>query len=274
MDGLTVRMNSSCRLPCKTLTQIVPAGTKQGMEKKQAMAILGVCAHTSRQDVTAAFRRLAKQHHPDHFARDVNAMCQAEKQMKTINQAYHLLTSLLPPAPKKSARPCDGPAKSAPRFFTDMVDRLKKGLWKDKGTARASGSGRSARTRTGSPMSGSPMSGSSRTGSAMSGSGMPGSGRTHGRCCAKKNRSAGPGNGFEQVLRPLFSGMVSHAAPVGNSGSRQRPGNLVRSPYEGYARYMDLQKRIQAQTRFQDQHNCSRVEKISRISPVGRIKSD
>ncbi|MCA1792535.1 MAG: J domain-containing protein, partial [Desulfobacteraceae bacterium] len=247
-------------------------------------AILGLCAHASRQDVKAAFRRLAKQHHPDHFARDANAMRQAEKKMKAINQAYHLLTSLLPPAAKKPAHPCDRPAESAPRFFTDIVNRLKKGLFKGKGTARASASGGSAWTRTGSSMSGSSRtgsttsgsttSGSTTSGSRTSGSGMSGSGRTHVRCSAKKNRPAGPGKGFEQVFRPLFSGAVSHAAPVGKPGSRQRSRNLVRPPYEGFARYMELQKRIKVQTRFQDQHNCSRVEKISRIRPVGRLQRD
>jgi curved DNA-binding protein CbpA len=49
------------------------------MDNKQAMAILGLSHGASFQDAKAAFRRLAKQHHPDHFARDAVAVVQAEK---------------------------------------------------------------------------------------------------------------------------------------------------------------------------------------------------
>ncbi len=293
------------------------------MDKKQAMAILQLSGRATRQDAKAAFRRLAKLHHPDHFAQDACAVIQAEKQMKAINQAYHLLISLLPRGVEKASPVRDMPEKKRSPGFADMVNRMKKTFWKKTGPVRpgrrtGAFAGTAAASRAGAGRAAGPAQ--TKTGSGPSGCsrphGGPESSRPHAGGSAETSRPAGPGTGFEQVFKPLFSGTGFRAAPEQGAGQgigpkyRQRQGadtasgqkagtragtgcthgtgiGSVRgsgtgrqsagqghSPYEGFVRYMALKNRIQARTRLQDQSNSTRVEKISRIRPVGRVTRD
>jgi len=299
------------------------------MEKKQAMAILQLSSQATRQDAKTAFRRLAKLHHPDHFAQDAGAVIQAEKQMKSINQAYHLLKSLLPQGAEKTSPVRDMPQKMRSPGFADLVKRMKKNFWKKADPARPAGrTGIFEGTATAGQAGAGRAAGSARTGTGSGSSGCsrphgaPESSRPHGRRSAESSRPAGPGTSFEQVFKPLFSGTCPGAAPEQGAGQGTGPGyrqgqgqaagpafgkktgpgyrqkagpragtgcthgtgagsgtekpsaGRIHSPYDGFVRYMALKNRIQARTRLQDQNNSARVEKISRIRPVGRVTRD
>lgn len=259
------------------------------MDRKQAMAILQLSGEATRQDAKAAFRRLAKLHHPDHFAQDACAVIQAEKQMKAINQAYHLLISLLPRGVEKASPVRDMPEKKRSPGFADMVNRMKKTFWKKPGRASAAkGNSASMGNRADSETSAPGRAGASRGTGTAGPAGRsrshvpPGGSRPHGKGSAEINRPCGPGTSFEQVFKPLFSGTGPKAAPEQGSGQGSATGTATgkrsagrgHSPYDGYVRYMALKNRIQTRTRVQDRNNSSKVEKISRIRPVGRVTRD
>ena len=53
--------------------------------------ILGVTYNASPEDIKAAYKRLAKQWHPDKWLNDKEKRLQAEEKMKDINEAYDAL---------------------------------------------------------------------------------------------------------------------------------------------------------------------------------------
>lgn len=56
--------------------------------------VLGVGRHASRDDVRAAYRRLARRWHPDvHGSADVSLRRQAEQRMRELNGAYDAIVS-------------------------------------------------------------------------------------------------------------------------------------------------------------------------------------
>ncbi|PIP04838.1 hypothetical protein COX53_00280, partial [candidate division WWE3 bacterium CG23_combo_of_CG06-09_8_20_14_all_40_14] len=55
---------------------------------KDYYEILGVSKNASIEDIKKAYKKLAKEHHPD-VAKDKAA---AEKRFKEINEAYHVLS--------------------------------------------------------------------------------------------------------------------------------------------------------------------------------------
>ena len=59
---------------------------------KDPYAVLGVSRNASEEEIKSAYRRLARQYHPDHYASDPAAAREAEEKMKEINEAYELLT--------------------------------------------------------------------------------------------------------------------------------------------------------------------------------------
>lgn len=275
------------------------------MDKKQAMAILGLSYGASFQDAKAAFRRLAKQHHPDHFARDAVAVIQAEKQMKAINEAYHLLASVLPRTVKKTSPVRNMAAAESASVFADMVTRMKKRFWRQSdrcrpaGTAGAScragaaekagmsgvsgktdlsgkaGASGKARCGAGKTDGSGRDSASNRAGSDRNRppSGPAGYSRTRARVFVQKNRTAEPRASFEQVITPLFDRAGGKTASV-RPGTGKRFAAKTHAPYDGFVRYMELKNRIRNRNRFQDRNLSTRVEKISRIRPVGRVERD
>jgi len=275
------------------------------MDRKQALAILGLSGSASFQDAKAAFRRLAKQHHPDHFARDAVAVILAEKQMKAINQAYHLLASVLPRSVEHASSVRDMPGSGRPSGFADMVMRMKKRFWKRSGRTRPAGpAGAASRPGAAEKAGMSDVSGRTdpsgkagasgkagggadraersgrasefgRTRSARNrpSSGAAGYSRSHAGSFPPKSRPAGPHPSFEQVISPLFGGQGGRAASV-RTVTGKRFAATPRTPYAGFVRYMALKNQIQNRKRFQDRNHSTRVEKISRISPVGRVADD
>lgn len=246
------------------------------MEKKQAMDLLGLSGRASFQDAKSAFRRLAKQHHPDHFARDAIAVIQAEKQMKAINQAYRLLASVLPRAVENTSPARDVPGAGRPSGFADMVMRMKKRFWKQSGRPRSAGSaGASSRAGAAEKAGMSGVSGRTDPSGRAGVSGKTGSSARRaersGRACVFGR--AGPRASFEQVISPLFAGATGRAASV-RTGTGKRFSAASRTPYAGFVSYMALKNQIQNRKRFQDRNHSTRIERISRISPVGRVAQD
>lgn len=87
------------RLVClKCLTGIGPRGMVGFMDKQAGLEILGLAPSATLTDARTAFRRLAKNWHPDRFARDPVKVKSAEEKMKQVNAAFHCLSSLLPDA--------------------------------------------------------------------------------------------------------------------------------------------------------------------------------
>ncbi|HKL00122.1 MAG TPA: DnaJ domain-containing protein [Desulfotignum sp.] len=276
------------------------------MDKKQALAILGLSGSASFQDARAAFRGLAKQHHPDHFARDAKAVLQAEKQMKAINQAYHLLASVLPRAVEHASSVQDIHGAGRPSGFADMVMRMKKRFWKQSDSCRPAGpAGASCRAGAEGKTGMSGVSGKTGTSnnSGTSGNARDGAGKTEGSGRAGVSNRAGPARNssssgptgynkprakafaqksrpdrscasFEQVIASHFAGAGRKAVSVRGQGTGIGVAAKPCAPYAGFFRYMALKNNIRNRNRFQDRDHGTRVEKISRISPVGRVVRD
>lgn len=92
-----------------------------GVQFKDYYAILGVPKTASQDDIRKAFRKLARQHHPD-VAKDKKA---AEAKFKEINEANEVLGD---PAKRKKydelgADWDKGPRQSAPQGWEDMFGR-------------------------------------------------------------------------------------------------------------------------------------------------------
>ena len=80
---------------------------------------LGLGAYASLKDIKAAFRRLAKERHPDRAADEAKA----EEQMKQINRAYRILLAYCEQYPI----PLDEEslaAHSPEKLFEDYADRF------------------------------------------------------------------------------------------------------------------------------------------------------
>ena len=224
--------------------------------------------------------------------------------MKAINQAYHLLASVLPRAAGNTSCVQDMPGAGRPSGFADMVMRMKKRFWKQSGRCRPAGpAGASCRTGAAGKAGMSGVSGKSdlsgragasgkagggagktdgsgraaapgRAGSARNrpSSGAAGYRKSHAGIFAPKNKTAAPGASFEQVITPLFAGAGGKAASLPGTGNRfaAKP----HAPYAGFVRYMELKNRVRNRNRFQDRNHSTKVEKISRIRPVGRVERD
>ncbi len=214
--------------------------------------------------------------------------------MKNINQAYHLLASVLPRAIEKASPVRDMPGAGRPSGFADMVMRMKKRFWKQSGRCRPAGpAGASCRTgaagKTGmSGASGKAGGGAGKTdGSGRAGasvgagsarnkppSGAAGYSRPHAGAFAQKSRPASPHASFEQIITPLCAGAGGKAASGRGTGTGKRFAAKAHAPYAGFVRYMELKNRVRNRDRFQDRNHSTRVEKISRIRPVGRVERD
>jgi hypothetical protein len=93
------------------------------MPKRDPYAVLGLSAGASATAIKAAWRRLARQHHPDLASADPAAVRVATRQMAEINAAYEALRpngkfSAVPGATRRSG----GPPK--PRPTTPVTGRV------------------------------------------------------------------------------------------------------------------------------------------------------
>lgn len=97
------------------------------MPKREPHDILGVARGASQAAIKAAWRKLAREHHPDVAGKDASAARSATRRMAEINRAYEELRVGVPgagsttgsPGPRRSA----GPPKARPaRPVTGRVD--------------------------------------------------------------------------------------------------------------------------------------------------------
>lgn len=78
------------------------------MNSHEAYVILGIAASASQSEVKAAYRRLAKRHHPD-----VNKGPNAQAKFQSISSAYELLKDAKP-RPQTASQPQSTPTASKP----------------------------------------------------------------------------------------------------------------------------------------------------------------
>ncbi len=217
------------------------------MNRKTAFKILGIREGASRVQAKKAFRRLAKQYHPDRFAGD-RALAEVRMdQMKQINQAFAFLVPLLPDPP-----PDEGPqreSRDSPPFpqakrgqagvsFSDLLGMVGKGV-------------RSFFQR--------------RSGSGQRASATPLPSRRQ-----KQRQGPFPGQAprFETILNRLHPGSLPAVGRVGKRG-RELPA----PPLSNFIKYMALKKKIDARTQRHHLQESGRVEKIgpiSRVTPFGQ----
>ncbi|MBQ8352044.1 MAG: J domain-containing protein [Clostridia bacterium] len=81
--------------------------------------VLGVAPDATEEEIKAAYRRLARRYHPDHFASDPQAAREAEAKMKEINEAYDILT-------RKG-----GSAGNGQATFAEIRQKINNGLFAD-----------------------------------------------------------------------------------------------------------------------------------------------
>ena len=82
------------------------------MAKKDYYATLGVGKNASAEEIKSAYRKLAKQYHPD-----INKEPQAQNKFKEINEAYEVLGD----QKKRANYDQFGTAEGAPNFVISLV---------------------------------------------------------------------------------------------------------------------------------------------------------
>jgi len=92
--------------------------------KREPHDVLGVARNASQSTIKAAWRRLAREHHPDLTAGDPTAARLATRRMAEINQAYEQLRIGSPGRDAAAAAPTRGgpPRERATRPVTGRVD--------------------------------------------------------------------------------------------------------------------------------------------------------
>jgi len=92
--------------------------------KREPHDVLGVSRNASQSTIKAAWRRLAREHHPDLTAGDPNAARLATRRMAEINQAYEQLRIGSPGRDAAAASPTrtGPPRERATRPVTGRVD--------------------------------------------------------------------------------------------------------------------------------------------------------
>lgn len=99
---------------------------KRHLDVKSAYYILGLEPGASVDKIKQAYRQLVKIWHPDCFS-DPEKKQQAEKKIKTINEAYDLLKSYQPPLPNTSkSSPKDEENKARASNDQTSEDRAEK----------------------------------------------------------------------------------------------------------------------------------------------------
>lgn len=94
------------------------------MPKREPHDVLGVARNASQSTIKAAWRRLAREHHPDLTAGDPTAARLATRRMAEINQAYEQLRIGSPGRDAGGPAPTRGgpPRERATRPVTGRVD--------------------------------------------------------------------------------------------------------------------------------------------------------
>ena len=227
------------------------------MDEKTALEILGLDGKPSREEAKRAFHRLAKIHHPDHFARDNARVGKEDDRMKEINLAFHFLLPRLKPEEKESNQEKNDPPtgfeeKSHPSsFFKEFLNIFER---KREHHKRRTGQGavmpeRRARFHPGREKNTFRSDFSRIFNRACEGSAPP----------VKEKSKQGKQTPSQRER--------------GISPSRPRTQGVVGSPYANFMKYMELKNRADSRARLRDPNDPGIVEKVSpvrRVSPVGR----
>lgn len=212
------------------------------MNKKTALKILGIREGTSLVQAKKAFRHLAKQYHPDRFARDAAQAEPHTDQMKLINQAFAFLAPLLT---EESSEEVSLAGPSLPRkketppvsVFSDILGELGKGL----GSIFHRKPGVGQRSPKKHPASE--------------------------RQKFRHQQHHGQVPRFEKILHRLHPGsavVCGRTRPLGKNQQVQ--------PYANFIKHMALKKKMAANIQRRDRQTIGRIEKISpvpRVTPLG-----
>ena len=213
-------------------------GYFQGMNRKAALKILGIREGVSLVQAKKAFRHLAKQYHPDRFAKD-DAQAEAHThQMKQINQAFAFLAPLLAEETPEEVS-LAGPSlprerKPPPVFsFSDFLEELGKGL--DSLFRGKPGAGQRSSVK------------------------HPAAERQN----IRRQPFHYQAPRFEKILHKL------HPGSAVAFGRNRRLGKDHRvQPYANFIKHMALKKNMAAHIQRHDRQTSGRIEKISPVSRV------
>lgn len=214
------------------------------MNQKTALKILGIREGDSLVQAKKAFHHLAKQYHPDRFAKDPALAEARTHQMKQINQAFAFLASLLAKESPEQA-PLAGPSlprekplekrTDQPAFFSDILGGLRKGL----GSMFQRRSGLGQRHTPNAP----------------------------GKQKIRPQPFQGQAPRFEKILHRLHP---SSPVAVG-ARTRSLDKNRRAQPYVNFMKHMALKKKMAANIQQQDRQTIGRIEKISPVSRVNPL---
>ena len=105
------------------------------MAKREPFVVLGIEPGASPSQIKAAWRRLARQHHPDLTGDDPEASRIATRQMAEINEAYAALTR----GPARAGSPAARPRTDGTTFDDDAVPPRRGGPPQPKPTRPVTG---------------------------------------------------------------------------------------------------------------------------------------
>jgi len=229
-----------------------------GMNKQDALKILGLTKKASLMEAKKAYRSLAKQYHPDRFGPDPFTMDDNGEnkvshlshlhQMKMINQAFHFLGPLLPPEKVSSGKVPSGkrPSKKTGHNFSIIIGALKKRLF-----SKIPGETGVRQRPSVKPCFKNPA---------------------RQKQMARKRKIPGQKqmpdhkSSFDKILNIVHPGLPDEA-----TSKKNRAGFSQENPYANFLKHMAVKKEIIARTRKHGEFNCGRVEKIQPITRVSSI---
>ncbi len=229
------------------------------MDKRSALRILNLSDRASFNDAKQAYRKLAKQYHPDKM-KSKNGENYDQK-MKEINLAFYFLTPLLRVKPKTVVKPTgqtfDQASKQTSKQATEKFDRVKK-----KVPSVFDGFSRWFKTLLNR------LPDDNKHKKSVKQTTKPSS-------MKKARRSV---LNFSQVFTQAHGSLPGRGKksyrPSGSGFSKKRSDALKKS-YQGYQTYMAYKKKITAVKKRQDGNSSiSRVEKIGPVRPVNPVFRD
>jgi hypothetical protein len=93
---------------------------------RRAWAVFGLRPGSSVDDLRGRYRALAKQWHPDRYARDPQGQKEAEIQMRVVNSAYERLLVAARAAADRVRPPAPGPENPSSQTMSPQRGRLSR----------------------------------------------------------------------------------------------------------------------------------------------------
>lgn len=228
------------------------------MDLKTAMKILSIDERATFDEARQAYRRLAKQYHPDMFHSAGESA--NDQKMKEINRAFFILGPVLRKKRSPSFRHQPDESGNRPNASSTSRNGKKEDKRKDptlseilarlvKKMADRVKKQAQATSKNGRP---------------------PHDARKRKVADATEKRS----NGFEQVFKTVYTRPASTQKNGIESKNRSRK-QRQKSSYRGYETYVALKKKMRAaRRRGNSKVSVPRVEKIEPIRPVNPVHRD